>query len=334
MINQILPLSCAILACASPTLAGDWGDLDAPEDVPVQVPQDYDGNTPIPMLLLLHGYGPVGGVWSDDAVLGFARPAWNNGTLLVRPTGSNDGLCYYWNASEACCDFRDSAPDHVGYLLALIEHVQAMYNVDPRHIHVAGYSNGGFMAHRLGCEHPDLFASVTSIAGMGPVFMETCAATDALNVLQLHGTADRAIRHGGGRINGARYPSAHQTLTNWARHLGSEVEPVVAHKHLYFDGFVGDSVTTDTFYTPQRSKQGVVRALNMNGSGHLLRLSDQAFTVLFDWFETHPSPTCDGDLTGDLHVDLEDLLTLLAAFGDAHGDSDVTNLLGAWGDCG
>jgi hypothetical protein len=37
--------------------------------VPVQVPDGYDGLTHTPMLLL-HGYGPVGGEWSDDAVLG------------------------------------------------------------------------------------------------------------------------------------------------------------------------------------------------------------------------------------------------------------------------
>jgi len=326
-------LLLTLLLSTTPAFAGDWGYLPLLEDVPVQVPDGYDGNTPTPMLLLLHGYGPVGGVWSDDAVLGFARPAWNNGTLLVRPTGSNDGLCYYWNASDACCDFKDSAPDHVGYLLALIEHVQAMYNVDPRHIHVAGYSNGGFMAHRLGCEHPERFASVTSIAGMGPVSMGSCTPTNTLSVLQLHGTSDHAIGFKGGHVYGNRYPSAHQTLTHWANHLGTAIEPVVVHKHSYFDRFVTDSVTTDTFYTPQRSKQGVVRALNMNGSGHLLQLSDQAFAVIFDWFETHPSPTCDGDLTGDLHVDLDDLLSLLAAFGDAHGDTDVTILLGAWGDC-
>jgi hypothetical protein len=72
----------------------------------------------------------------------------------------------------------------------------------------------------------------------------------------------------------------------------------------------------------------------MQGSGHLLRLSNQAFAVLFDWFETHPSPTCDGDLTGDLRVDLEDLLALLVALGDAQGDTDVRTLLNAWGDCG
>ena len=333
MKHLLSAIFCAVLTVTTPVIAAEWGDLDPPEDVPVQLPDGYDGNTPTPMLLLLHGYGPVGGVWSDDAVLGFARPAWNNGTLLVRPTGSNDGLCYYWNASDACCDFKDSAPDHVGYLLALVEHVQAMYNVDPRHIHVAGYSNGGFMAHRLGCEHPELFASVTSIAGMGPMSMESCAPTNALNVLQLHGTGDRAIGYGGGHVYGNRYPSAHQTAANWARHLGAAVEPVVVGKHSYFDQFVTDSVTTDTFYTPQSSTQGVVRTLNMQGSGHLLRLSNQAFAVLFDWFETHPSPTCDGDLTGDLRVDLEDLLSLLAAFGDAHGDTDVTILLGAWGDC-
>jgi polyhydroxybutyrate depolymerase len=343
MCTVYLPLCFALAALTTPAMAGDWGDLEDPQNVPVQMPQGYDGTTPTPMILLLHGYGPVDGEWSDDAVLGFANPSYEKGYLLVRPTGSSNGFNYFWTASEACCDFYGENPDHVGYLLAILDHVQATYNVDPQHVHLVGYSNGGFMVHRMGCEHPDRFASITSISGAGPMNLDNCVATNSLHVLHLHGTEDETILHGGGMLYGVQYPSAAQTAANWATHMGCPSESLVDDTPMDIDEYVTGAETTQTHLTPTCPIAGKVDKWDAFGSEHQFWLGDEAFDRFFNWFAAHGTPsTCTGDLTGDGVVDVADLLDLLAVFGSAEGDldgdgvttvSDLLMLLGAWGEC-
>jgi len=43
--------------------------------------------------------------------------------------------------------------------------VEARYSVDPRRVFFLGWSNGGFMAHRMGCEAADLVAAFVAVSG-------------------------------------------------------------------------------------------------------------------------------------------------------------------------
>ncbi|MCH2136757.1 MAG: alpha/beta fold hydrolase [Phycisphaerales bacterium] len=331
-----------LLALSNTLIAGEWGDLTPPADVPVQLPDGYDPNTPAPLLILLHGYSPLSGPWTDTFAYHFAIPARERGYILVRPTGSSDGFGYFWNGSEACCDFGGANPDHVAYLLALVDHLEATYAVDPRHIHLMGHSSGGFMAHRMGCEHPDRFASIVSLSGMGPSSMDGCTATNALNVLQFHGTLDVIIWPGGGPLNGTTYPSVYTTLTNWALHLGCDETPQTHDEWINLDLAIWGDETQITSYTPGCST-GEVRGWDAYLSGHLFTFGAEAMDHFFDWFATHPAPdSCTADLTGDGVVAVEDLLMLLAHWGtdggdiDGDGTSDVVDLLAMlalWGEC-
>ena len=60
-------------------------------------------------------------------------------------------------------------------------------------IHIAGYSNGGYMAHRFVCERPDLVAAIASFAGATP----TEAAAQAL--LEIEGFRE-ALREAARRV--------------------------------------------------------------------------------------------------------------------------------------
>jgi polyhydroxybutyrate depolymerase len=111
----------------------------------------------------------------------------------------------------------------------VIEHALKTNLVDPRRVFVVGYSNGGFMAHRLACDLSGRIAAVVSIAGAGPRPEEGCEPKVPVRVLQIHGDADDIVSYTGGRLFGkAEFPlhvSAPDTLSSWARRLGCAGAP-------------------------------------------------------------------------------------------------------------
>jgi pimeloyl-ACP methyl ester carboxylesterase len=119
-----------------------WPGQTPPSEVPVFVPTDYDPAQSMPLLIFLHGYSPLTTAWYD-ILLPLQEDANDRGYIFAKPDGSQDGLGeFYWNATEACCDMWGNDPDHVGYLLALVDSIEANYNIDPGRIHIVGHSNG------------------------------------------------------------------------------------------------------------------------------------------------------------------------------------------------
>jgi polyhydroxybutyrate depolymerase len=182
------------------------------------------------LLLFLHGLGGSGRNAFD--VLQLAELGRRYQTFVLAPDGSMDREGrLFWNAHPACCNFDGQKVDHVAYLDQVLNVMVHDYPVDRARIFVIGFSNGGFMAHRLACEWGDRLAGIASVAGAGPEADAHCQAASKLRVLELHGDADVTVRYGGGTPfdrPGIRYGSARATLTNWARRMRCEGAPVAS----------------------------------------------------------------------------------------------------------
>ena len=76
-----------------------------------------------------------------------------------------DGVGGSWNALHETGEAEALGVDDVGFVDALIAKLSARYMVDPDRIYATGMSNGGFFAHRLGCERSDRFAAIAAVAG-------------------------------------------------------------------------------------------------------------------------------------------------------------------------
>lgn len=191
--------------------------------VPLTVPASYDGSTPTPLIVSLHGYSRSGE--SHDRLWGISALADDYGFLTIAPDGEQENggdRNRFWNASAACCSFDQTDVDDSGYLRRIIERVQASYNVDPSRIYVIGHSNGGFMSYRMAYEHSGLVAAIVSLAGANHMEQREPPAYP-VHVLQIHGTDDSVIRYGGGEINDNRYPSALASVTRWAEYNGCDL---------------------------------------------------------------------------------------------------------------
>ena len=224
------PKGTAAQAAASSTPVLQASAATAPSGLTAQVhlPASLKPGERAPLLVMLHGLGSSG----DDIESGsdWSNFAAAHGIAWVAPSGPKDSKGRrFWNAGPTCCNFDGVAVDHVAELRALIEQALATQPLDKTRVFVGGYSNGGFMAHRLACEAPELVSGIVSIAGVGPLEAVTCKAAKSLRVLQIQGDADAIVPYAGGHLfRDPRLPehaSAQKTVADWARRLGCKPTP-------------------------------------------------------------------------------------------------------------
>src|SRR5205814_4362028 len=120
--------------------------------------------------------------------------------LVAAPDGLQERSgrgAHFWNDTDACCDFAHTGVDDVAYLDAVIADMRARYRVDDARIFLLGYSNGGFMAHRLLCDRASTFAAAASVAGSAWKDPARCRPAAPASLLEVHGDADEMVLYQG-----------------------------------------------------------------------------------------------------------------------------------------
>jgi polyhydroxybutyrate depolymerase len=211
------------------------------------VPASYVAGTPVPLVVLLHGYRSSAA--EQESYFGLKAQADLRGFLYALPDGTRDKQGNrFWNATDACCDFDQSTVDDSAYLHSLIANVRGGYSVDPRRVYVIGHSNGGFMTYRTACEHADEITAVVSLGGAMWNDPAKCAPARPVSVLEIHGSADETIRYTGGSVGGGSFPGAEQTVADW-RHLdGCADRPDTPGPALDLDSGLPGAETTEQVY--------------------------------------------------------------------------------------
>lgn len=237
-----------------------------PADRPTRViaPDDYAGQTRLPVVVLLHSYSMTAS--TQDTYFGLSDRIDDREFLLVLAEGTTDSAGQpFWNATDYCCDFDGADPDDVGYVRELLDELVDEDFADPDQIHLFGHSNGAFMSYRLACELGARLASLVGLAGSGFADASTCADPDGtVSVLDIHGTHDAVVYYNG--VIGA-YPSALTTTRRWAERNGCSTSRSV-------DGYISLDALIWGTETERRSHEdcptGVdVELWTMYGSAHV-----------------------------------------------------------------
>jgi predicted peptidase len=146
------------------------------------LPDAYDGNAKVPLLLFLHGrgesYGPLSRVkqWGPPKLIDAGREF---KYIVVSPQCPKES---FWS--------RD---DQQQKLEKLLEHLIANHAVDTRRIYLTGLSMGGFGSWTLAANHPKMFAAVVPICGRGDP-----ADADTLKNIPIwawHGVDDAVVKY-------------------------------------------------------------------------------------------------------------------------------------------
>lgn len=256
--------------------------------VTLQIPAAYDESSEWPLLMVLHGYGVTAAI--QTGYLGVGALVDSAGVFLIAPEGTtNQTDDQFWNATDACCGFGANVDD-VGYLRSLIEDVQADYAIDPSRVFVIGHSNGGFMAHRLGCEASDLVTAFVSIAGMTWLDTATCSPANDVSVLQIHGDLDDTIFYAGGTVDPSApsYPSALESVTRWQGYDACTPGIVTDPARMDLDfGIAGEETRVERFTCP--GSLGV-ELWTLEGGGHIPDFGNFSGAV-WPWLDAHGRST-------------------------------------------
>jgi polyhydroxybutyrate depolymerase len=103
------------------------------------------------------------------------------------------------------------------FIMALLDKAEADLCVDTHREFATGFSNGGFMSHRLACELSSRVAAIASVSGV--IGIDTCTPSRPMPVLQIHGTSDNIVPYDGGGI-GTNYKSVATTIDGWTQRNG------------------------------------------------------------------------------------------------------------------
>ena len=184
----MLRLFCfAVMACLILPATAQAQATDCHAEVPcllgdrsyhVKEPDDWDGVTPLPVLLHFHGWARQGTlIVKHGRISGATR---RRGVLLLAPNGQNK-TWDFWRADTGDVDFA----------AAVIEDAATRYPIDRDQIFVSGYSYGSAMAWRFVCENGNGVAALLAVAGTLQQ-SETCAQAPR-EVRHVHGTKDTVM---------------------------------------------------------------------------------------------------------------------------------------------
>lgn len=160
------------------------------------IPRDLPAGAPL--VIVLHGAVMNGGAMRIASGYEFDRLADQKRFAVVYPSGYKG----HWNdcRTKAFYSAKREQIDDVGFLLALITRMVERHAIDPDRVFLAGFSNGGHMAFRLGIEASHSVAGIAAAAANLAVAEDSfCSAEGATpKVMLVNGTKDGWNPYDGG----------------------------------------------------------------------------------------------------------------------------------------
>jgi len=208
--------SCAIQATAGPhqqRLTSDGRE----RTYLLFVPKSYDGRTPLPLVLEMHGSG--GTAERQAATSQFLELAEREKFLVASLQAAAEGN--RWNVPTT-----RERPDDVRYVSDVIDHVAAHACTDQQRVYATGFSGGARMSSLLGCKLSDRIAAIAPMSGLR--WPGSCRGR-AIPVLSFHGLADPQNTYDGHLENrgGEWTESVPEALAGWAKHNGCDGDAVL-----------------------------------------------------------------------------------------------------------
>ncbi|MGD8486423.1 MAG: PHB depolymerase family esterase [Chloroflexota bacterium] len=155
----------------------------------LQVPPVHDGQTPLPLVIGLHG--GMESV-SSNLLLALAR---EEGFVAVAPRDAYQDFWMMWEPHLPGYDLSLGNPD-IALVDALIDQLGEELCLDLARVYATGFSIGASGTSVLGCVLDDRLAAVAPVGGAADLG-ETCNPERPVPVLAIHGLEDADARYDG-----------------------------------------------------------------------------------------------------------------------------------------
>lgn len=223
----------------------------------LNVPAGLVGGS-VPLVLALHGAGGDASFHEDE-------------TGLTPYAASHNFIVAYPEAENTWWDLTDASKDTV-FLKQVVADISANWCVNPKRVHVEGFSRGAMMAHRLACDDTDTFASVAPYAGFLPtVEGNSCKPQRKVPVAIFHSTFDPIIP----------YFFGIQARDFWVANNGCSKTPVSTRVNSStFERYTGCSGGTEVWF----------RQYNQSHNWPTGADGDDMRNRLWAFFQAHPLP--------------------------------------------
>lgn len=216
-------------------------------------PTTWDASQELPLLIVLHGLTQTAAGIME--ITDFNSIAEENNFIVCYPDGNNNA----WNANM---NVSVSSTDDKGFIEKIAAYFRLNFNTNPQKQYLCGFSNGGFMSHKMACESEDCFAAIATVSGnMSDTVYANCNPRFPTAVFHIHGTADAVVPYIGSPTTGV---SVSQTIEKWKGFLNC------SNATSSFDfpniNLLDLSTATKTTYTSCNGNS--LSYITVNGGGH------------------------------------------------------------------
>jgi polyhydroxybutyrate depolymerase len=222
-----LPLALVLIAVASICVLdrsnGTIVSSGQKREYLLYVPRSYDRAKPTPLVISMHG----GALWpaAQKGISQWNRIADEHGFIVVYPSGTGVPKAWHMGAEGKGAGALEA---NVRFISALIDTLEAAYNIDPARIYADGYSVGGGMAFVVSCRLSHRVAAVGAVSPAEFLPMDWCKDSRPVPMVEFDGTADRLKPYEGGRASfgPGLFPAVRDWVASWARRNRCGPNPV------------------------------------------------------------------------------------------------------------
>lgn len=174
-------------------------------------------SSPHPLLVMLHGTGSS--AQRMPAQTGLDKAADPRGMIVAYPDGTGRRpIQETWHTGHCCGYALENRVEDVRFIQTLIGGLERELDIDTTRIYVAGFSDGGMMTFRLGCDLAGTVAAIAVVGGRMPDVR--CHPARPLPVLAIGGDDDDELRKDHARYtHQGSYPyawSIRASIAYWA----------------------------------------------------------------------------------------------------------------------
>ncbi len=204
----------------------------------VHIPSTYNGDSAVPLVILLHPYGKNGQLISNISEMNLKSD--KEGFIAIYPNGATYGKDKGWNAGFCCGPALKRNIDDLGFIKKILDITKKGYNIDNDKIYIAGFSNGGMMAYRFAAEFSNEIAAIAVVsAQLGGNISDfrdlwiIPKPSGPLSVIIFHGTKDKVVPYDGGKCQCKKkyvepflptYISINESVSFWIEN--NECDPI------------------------------------------------------------------------------------------------------------